>query len=78
MIFMKGKSIGDIIRLMLNIIDYADCKNIPGVFISLDFYKAFDSLTWPFTFALLKRYRFGEVLINRIKILYKYLNDICC
>jgi len=68
--FMKGRSIGDNIRLMLNVIVLADCKNIPSAIISLDFYKAFDSLSWPFIFAMLKMYRFGEV--SWIKILYKH------
>jgi len=57
---------------MLNVIDYVDCKNIPGAITLLDFYKAFDSLSWPFIFAMLKMYGFGEVLILWIKILYKH------
>ena len=67
--FIKGRNIGDNIRLMLDVIDYANYKNGPGAVLSIDLCKAFDSLKWPFIFATLKLYGFGS--ISWIKILYK-------
>ena len=40
--FIRGRNIGDNIRLMLDIIDYANCKKVPSAVLSIDFCKAFD------------------------------------
>ena len=69
--FIRGRNIGDNIRLMRDIIDYANCKKVPGAVLSIDLSKAFDSLKWSFIFEMLELYRFGCKTINWIKILYK-------
>ena len=56
---------------LFNVIDYANKKDLSGALLSVDLYKAFDSLRWPFIFALLRRYGFRNLLIKRIKVLYK-------
>ena len=78
--FVKGRNIGDNIRLMFDIIDYANWKNVSGAVLSVDLRKAFDSLKWPFIFKMLSLYGFGRTIINWIKILYKkpkcrFIND---
>ena len=62
--FIKGRNVADNIRLMINVIDYASNEDLSGAVLSVDLYKAFDSLRWPFIFAMLKRYRFGNLLIK--------------
>ena len=74
--FIKGRSIGDNIRLIFDIIDYANRKNVPGAVLSIDLNKAFDSLHWPFIFAALKCYGFGQSIIEWIRMLYK--KPQCC
>ena len=74
--FIKGRNIRDNIRLMFNIIDYANCKNVPGAVLSVDLQKAFDSLNWSFIFAMLRIYGFGDFLIGLIKMIYK--ESKCC
>ena len=69
--FIRGRNIGDNIRLMFDIIDYANRKKVPGAVLSIDLCKAFDSLKWSFIFEMLKLYGFGSKIINWIKILYK-------
>ena len=69
--FMKARNIGDNIRLLFDIIDYANHKKMPGPVLLVDLHKAFDSLHWSFIFAMLKSYGFGNSLINWIRILYK-------
>ena len=69
--FVKGRNIGDNIRLMFDIIDYANWKKVSGAVLSVDLRKAFDSLKWPFIFKMLNLYGFGRTIINWIKILYK-------
>ena len=46
--FIKGRFIGENIRLIDSIINYTANENIPGLILLLDFEKAFDTLEWPF------------------------------
>ena len=71
LIVIRGRNISDNIRLMLDNIDNANCKKVPGGVLSIDLCKAFDSLKWPFIFEMLKLYEFGSKIIDWIKILYK-------
>ena len=69
--FIKGRNVVNNIRLMFNVIDYANNEDLSGAVLSVDLYKAFDSLRWPFIFVMLRRYGFGNLLIKWIKVLYK-------
>ena len=42
--FIKGRYIGENIRLNSNILDLTNKQQIPGILIALDYCKAFDSL----------------------------------
>ena len=68
---IKGRNVGDNIRLMFNVIDYADNEDLSGAVLSVDLYKAIDFLRWPFIFAMLRQYGFGNLLIKWMKALYK-------
>ena len=74
--FIKPCLIGDNVRLMFDIIDYANCKNVPSAVLSIDVQKAFDSLNWSFILAMLRTYGFGDFLIDLIKMIYK--GPKCC
>ena len=65
--FLSDRNIGDNIRLMFDIIDYANRKKVPEAVLSIDLCKAFDSLKWLFIFKMLKLYGFGSKIINWIK-----------
>ena len=41
--FIRNRNIGDNIRLMLDIIDYANCEKVPGAVLFIDLCKASDS-----------------------------------
>ena len=45
---LKGRYIGENIRLLIDAMEYTESHNIPGIPVSLHFRKAFDSLEWPF------------------------------
>ena len=68
--FLKGRYIGDNIRLILDIIEYTDCNDIPGSIILLDIEKAFDSVSHDFLFKTLEQFNFGSTFINSVKTLY--------
>ena len=45
-------------------------QKLPGILISLDFQKAFDSLEWPFMQRVLELFNFGASINNWIKVFY--------
>ena len=46
--FLKGRFIGENIRLIDGIINHTKSNNIPSLLLFLDFEKAFDTVEWPF------------------------------
>ena len=57
--FIKGRHIGENIRLIIDVMEYTKAHDIPGILVSLDFRKAFDSLEWPFIMRTLDTFNFG-------------------
>ena len=68
--FLKGRSIGENVRLLNSVISYAEQQNIPGMLLFIDFEKAFDTLDWKFLEKTLRLYNFGDSLITWIRLLY--------
>ena len=57
--FIKGRYIGENIRLTIDIMEHRKSESIPGILVSLDFQKAFDSLEWSFMMKALDIFNFG-------------------
>ena len=51
--------IGESVRLINDVLEYADKNNIEAILFSADFEKAFDSIDHTFILAVLKSYGFG-------------------
>ena len=68
--FVKGRYIGENIRLLCEIIEYANEHNLPALLFFSDFEKAFDSLNHEFMFNTLRHFNFGDSLISWIKLFY--------
>ena len=68
--YINSRYIGQNVRLLLDIIDYAEKHNKPGVLLFLDFEKAFDSLNWNFIHACLKKMGFKNDFCRWIRIIY--------
>ena len=47
--FFKGRFFGENIRLIDNIIRYANTKQMPGLLLFIDFEKPFYSIEWTFS-----------------------------
>ena len=58
--FIASRYIGENIRLLFDIMEYAEENDIPGLFLLIDFEKAFDSISWNFLNNILKIFNFGE------------------
>ena len=68
--YIKGRFIGTNIRLVLDLFDLYNSKNDRGLFMFVDFKKAFDSVEWEFLFKTLDKFNFGCDFQKWIKLLY--------
>ena len=67
--FIKGRNIAHHIRNIDDIICYSSVHNLPGMLVSLDFAKAFDTVEKEMIICALKEFNFGDNFINMIKTL---------
>ena len=68
--FVKGRYIGENIRLISDIMDYTSLQNLPSILMSLDFSKAFDLIEWPFIMKTLDHLNFGTGIKRWVNIFY--------
>ena len=68
--FVKSRYIGENIRLISNVMEQTKKLNCPGILLSLDFQKAFDTLELSYIHKVLQIYNFGDSLRNWIKVIY--------
>ena len=68
--FVKGRYIGENIRLISDVLDFTKEQKIPGILVALDFRKAFDSLEWPFIMRILDAFNFGSSIKRWISTFY--------
>ena len=73
--FIPNRYMGDNIRLIYDIINYLNFKNLPGMLINLDFEKAFDSVDWQFMLKVLKSYGFGTDICKWIGTFYNNIKS---
>ena len=69
--FMKGRYIGENIRLLYDILAYTKTENIPGLIITIDFEKAFDSVSWCFIEKALVFFGFPDNIVQWFNTLYR-------
>ena len=68
--YIKDRFIGETIRSIYDIMDWTANKNIPGLMISIDFQKAFDSIEWDFLFKCIEAFNFGSDFLRWVKLFY--------
>lgn len=68
--FLKGRFIGENVRLILDLISYCNDHDIPGALIFLDYEKAFDRLDWGFIQNTLTYFNFGSDFRLWVRTLY--------
>ena len=66
--FIKGRYVGENVRLISDIMKQTRVSNTPGKLISVDFKKAFDPLEWSCIQSDLKKFNFGDSLRKWIEI----------
>ena len=68
--YIKGRYIGQNIRSLFDIIQYANDEQIEGYIAQIDFQKAFDSVEWDFLHDTLDAFNLGNYFNTWIKIIY--------
>ena len=69
--YVKGRYVGENIRLIQDVLHYTSLTNEKGIAIFLDFKKAFDMIEWTYLDAALGLFNFGPDIMSWIKIVYK-------
>ena len=62
--YIKGRFIGENIRIIEDIMHYTSEYNISGLLVLIDFEKAFDTIEWDFLFRALQSYKFGSGFVS--------------
>ena len=52
------------IRFLSDLIDHCYLEKIPCILLSLDFFKAYDTIEWTFLIKCLEKFNFGSTLIS--------------
>ena len=73
--YMKGRYIGECIRLISDTMLYTKQKNLPGAAIFLDFEKAFDTIKWIYLQKCLEVFNFGPQLRQWIRVFYSNISS---
>ena len=66
---MQGRYIGEVTRLIHDVMNYTEKNPKMMDLMLIDFEKAFDSISWSFMFNVLEKFGFGQGFIEWIKIL---------
>ena len=66
--FIAGRFIGENIRLIYDVLFETKNQNIPGLLLSIDFEKAFDTVSWKFISKTLDYFNFGDSVKKWIKL----------
>ena len=73
--FMKDRFIGQNVRLLNDLMEYTDVKKISGIFLFIDFEKAFDSIEWNFIKRSLELFNLGPFLTRWLVMNAGYMTD---
>ena len=74
--YMKGRNIGEAIRIIDDIIYHTSRYNLSGFLLAIDFEKAFDSVSHHFLQKVLSSFGFGPSFQKWVKVLYT--NTVSC
>ena len=66
--FISEKCIGENVRLIYDLLFETKFQDLPGLIISVDFEKAFDTVSCEFSQSVLKYFNFGPSIISWIKL----------
>ena len=72
--YISGRYIGQNIRIIEDILYFVEKEKLPGIIMTIDFEKAFDSINWNFIIKALELFNIGPYFCKWVKIMY---TNIC-
>ena len=69
--FISGRFLGENIRLIYDVLFETKNRNLQGLILSIDFEKAFDTVSWKFIVKTLKYCNFGPSIVRWISLFKK-------
>ena len=73
--YIKNRFIDENIRLISDMIELYEKKDLPGILLFIDFEKAFDCLEWKYLFKVLDLMNFGPMFQKWIHIFYSNISS---
>ena len=73
--FVKGRYMGQNIRLINDILKQTKLQDIPGILLQLDFQKAFDTIEWKFIQNAIAFFNFGKSIQRWISTFYTNIQN---
>ena len=70
-VFIAGRYLGENVRLIYDVLFETKKQNIPGLLLSVDFEKAFDTVTWSFIMEVLEYFNFGKSIKTWVSLFQK-------
>ena len=70
-VYVQNRNIGESGRLISDIIEITNTRQMEGFLVTMDVEKAFDSLGQKFLISVLKKFGFGQNFISWIEIILK-------
>ena len=68
--YVKGRFIGEGLRLIDDLFEYTHSNSIPGLLLTVDFEKAFDSVEWSYIDFTLDAFNFGSSIRKWVNTFY--------
>ena len=72
--YIKKRYIGQNTRTIMDVIDFTNMTQTPGLIAFLDFQKAFDSIEWDFIDKALRKFGFGHNFRTWVNTIYNDIN----
>ena len=69
--FILGRFIGEYIQILYDVLFETKNRNLQSLILSIDFEKAFDTVSWKFKVKTLKYYNFGPSIVRWISLFQK-------
>ena len=73
--YVKGRYIGENIRLIQDLMFHLDKENSPGIAVFVDFRKAFDTIEWNYLKKALTLFNFGPDFLQWFKTVYSNISS---
>ena len=73
--YVKGRYIGENIRLIQDLMSYLEKENSPGIAVFVDFRKAFDTIEWNYLEKALALFNFGPDFLQWFKTIYSNISS---